>query len=265
MSCRRSCGAGNPAGEDSRGDGALGGRGRSAGRRERAWPNAAGAAQAADWRAPDSKQMNVTDPESRRMKTARGGFEQGYNAQVAIDAARQLIVAADLTATAADAGQLVPLEAQAETTTGVRATTVLADCGDKSEANFAALERRGSPRAYPSGRARSRGGPRSSAGDPARSGWGRSCGPRKAASGSRVPRGQPAADGDADGCAGSAMNPRPPTRRASRPSRSGYARSSACRAVPIPFPAAAPRVSVGCTDPEGLLASRPRANRGADS
>ena len=91
----------------------------------------------------DTKQMNFTDPESRLMKTASGSFEQCYNAQVAIDATRQIIVAADVTATAADVGQLVPLEAQAETNTGVRTTTVLADCGYKSEANFATLEQRG--------------------------------------------------------------------------------------------------------------------------
>ena len=37
---------------------------------------------------PASKQMNFTDPESRLMKTASGGFEQCYNAQLAIDAER---------------------------------------------------------------------------------------------------------------------------------------------------------------------------------
>ena len=92
---------------------------------------------------PESKQMNFTDPESRLMKTASGGFAQGYNAQLAIDAERQIIVAADVTANAADSGQLVPLEQQAETNTGVRATAVLADAGYKSEANFALLEERG--------------------------------------------------------------------------------------------------------------------------
>jgi len=92
---------------------------------------------------PDTKQMNFTDPESRLMKTASGGFEQGYNAQLAIDAERQIIVAADVTENAADNGQLVPLEQQAETNTGVRAGAVLADSGYKSEANFAILEQRG--------------------------------------------------------------------------------------------------------------------------
>jgi transposase len=92
---------------------------------------------------PDRKQMNFTDPESRLMKTASGGFDQCYNAHVAVDAARQIIVAADVTDNAADAGQLVPVEEQAETNTGQRASILLADAGYKSEANFAALEQRG--------------------------------------------------------------------------------------------------------------------------
>jgi len=91
---------------------------------------------------PASKQMNFTDPESRLMKTASGGFEQCYNAQLAIDAERQIIVAADVTESAADNGQLVPLEEQAEVNTGVRTATLLADAGYRAEANFAALEQR---------------------------------------------------------------------------------------------------------------------------
>src|SRR6266446_6558982 len=91
---------------------------------------------------PDTKQMNFTDPESRLMKTASGGFEQGYNAQLAIDAERQIIVAADVTANAADSRQLVPLEEQAEVNTGVRTAALLADSGYRAEANFAALEQR---------------------------------------------------------------------------------------------------------------------------
>jgi transposase len=92
---------------------------------------------------PDDQQMNFTDPESRVMKTARGDFEQCYNAQVVVDAAQQIIVAADVTTNAADVGQLMPLTAQAEANVGDRATTMLADAGYKSEANLAALEARG--------------------------------------------------------------------------------------------------------------------------
>lgn len=77
------------------------------------------------------------------MKTARGDFEQCYNAQVAVDAAQQIIVAVDVTTNAADVGQLVPLADQAEATTGQRPATVLADAGYKSEANFLVLEQHG--------------------------------------------------------------------------------------------------------------------------
>jgi transposase len=92
---------------------------------------------------PDAAQRNFTDPESRLMKTARGNFEQCYNAQVVVDAAQQIIVAAAVTTNAADVGQLVPLTAQAEANVGARAATMLADAGYKSEANFAALEAQG--------------------------------------------------------------------------------------------------------------------------
>jgi hypothetical protein len=92
---------------------------------------------------PDDAQMNFTDPESRLMKTAGGSFEQCYNGQVVVDAAQQIIVAADVTTNAADVGQLAPLTAQAEANAGAPAARMLADAGYKSEANFAALEARG--------------------------------------------------------------------------------------------------------------------------
>jgi len=91
----------------------------------------------------DDKQRNFTDPESRVMKAAGGHFEQCYNAQVAVDATQQIIVAAAVTTNAADVGQLVPLTEQAAATTGQHAATVLADAGYKAEENFAAMEARG--------------------------------------------------------------------------------------------------------------------------
>ena len=45
-----------------------------------------------------TEQRNFTDPESRIMKdTTTKGFIQGYNAQVAVDAKAQVIVAAEVT------------------------------------------------------------------------------------------------------------------------------------------------------------------------
>lgn len=53
---------------------------------------------------PDKAQRNFSDPESRIMKSSEGSFVQAYTAQAAVDAQSQIIVAADLTNQAADAG-----------------------------------------------------------------------------------------------------------------------------------------------------------------
>lgn len=86
-------------------------------------------------------QRNFTDPESRIMK-AKDGFIQGYNAQAAVDAAHQVIVAQDLTANAADNGQLVPLVDAIRANTGRKPREISADVGYCSEANLEALKQR---------------------------------------------------------------------------------------------------------------------------
>jgi len=91
---------------------------------------------------PDTAQSNFTDPESRIMKTATGGYEQCFNAQVAVDAKEQIIVAAGVTPSASDAKELLPMQEQARANTGQKPKRVLADAGYKSEANLAALEQR---------------------------------------------------------------------------------------------------------------------------
>src|SRR5260370_4119975 len=53
-------------------------------------------------------QRNFTDPESRIMKS-KDGFVQAYNAQAAVDASAQIIVAHELTQCGNDQGQRVPL------------------------------------------------------------------------------------------------------------------------------------------------------------
>lgn len=91
----------------------------------------------------DTAQSNFTDPESRIMKTSTGAFEQCFNAQIAVDSAEQIIVAADVTACAADSGELLKMEAAAATNLGQHSKELLADAGYKSEANFVELEARG--------------------------------------------------------------------------------------------------------------------------
>ena len=54
-------------------------------------------------------QRNFTDPESRIMKTA-DGFQQCYNAQVAVTVGSQLIVAGDVVQAPNDKQQLDPID-----------------------------------------------------------------------------------------------------------------------------------------------------------
>ena len=70
---------------------------------------------------PDEKaQDNFTDPESRIMKTSSEGFQQCYNAQVAVEGEKQLILATEVSSNASDQGRLVPLVDQVEATHGER-------------------------------------------------------------------------------------------------------------------------------------------------
>jgi len=89
----------------------------------------------------EKAQRNFTDPESRIMKTAEG-FVQGYNAQAAVDAASQIIVAQQVTNASNDQQQLAPLVAQIKANTGRQAREVSADAGYCSEANLRELRRR---------------------------------------------------------------------------------------------------------------------------
>jgi transposase len=92
--------------------------------------------------APAAKaQRNFTDPQSRIMKTT-DGFIQGYNAQIAVDADSQVIVAHDVVAAGNDVGQLLPLVDAITATAGASPSEVSADTGYCSEENLAGLEQR---------------------------------------------------------------------------------------------------------------------------
>ena len=91
----------------------------------------------------ESAQDNFTDPQSRIMKTSAEGFQQCYNAQLAVEGSNQLIVAAEVSSNASDQGHLVALLDDVETTRGERSATVLADAGYCNEADLGRLEERG--------------------------------------------------------------------------------------------------------------------------
>lgn len=93
------------------------------------------------------RQINTTDPDSRRIVRTGRAATQGYNAQ-AVATAGQIIVAADLTQQANDSGQLEPMIAAALAElqrAGIEQTpeTVLADGGYWNTAQITALGRQG--------------------------------------------------------------------------------------------------------------------------
>jgi transposase len=103
---------------------------------------------------PDPKaQRNFTDPESRIMKS-KDGFVQAYNAQAAVDAGTQIIVAHDLTQNGSDQGQLVSMTDTIEANLGRKPAQLSADAGYCSEANLQALADRNIDGYVASGRAK---------------------------------------------------------------------------------------------------------------
>jgi len=88
-------------------------------------------------------QDNFTDPDSRIMPTASGGFEQCYNAQAAVDEGSQLIVAAQLINSPSEYAILLPMVDELECNTGLSPQMILADTNYASEAGFKGLEDRG--------------------------------------------------------------------------------------------------------------------------
>lgn len=104
-------------------------------------PRKGGSRYAREFGVPKPKaQENFTDPESRIMKRAGGGFDYCYNAHAAIDATAHIIVAAELTNNGGDSTRLPPLLKAVCDTAGAVPRQVVADAGFRCEAVFEALK-----------------------------------------------------------------------------------------------------------------------------
>lgn len=91
---------------------------------------------------PDRAQRYFTDGDSRIMPS-QGGFIAGYNGQIAVDAANQIITAQRLVTNPADFGGLVPLMDQTHANLGRMPREVSGDTGFAREDNIAAMQTRG--------------------------------------------------------------------------------------------------------------------------
>jgi transposase len=99
-------------------------------------------ARAAGKSTPSPKdQCNFTDPESQIMRKSGKEYVQAYNAQAAVDAEAQVIVAQGVSNSATDVQQLEPMVKQIKANTARQAREFSADAGYCSEGNLAVLAR----------------------------------------------------------------------------------------------------------------------------
>jgi transposase len=84
-------------------------------------------------------QENFTDPDSRIMPTGGKSFEQSYNAQIAVDAAKQIIVGNLISQATKDQGLLAPVLTATFEATQELPKRLLADAGYLDESNLALL------------------------------------------------------------------------------------------------------------------------------
>jgi transposase len=113
--------------------------------------------RAPDGGPPPRAQRNFTDPDSRIQKT-RDGMIQGYNAQIAVDGAHQIIVAQHVQTNSADRGALAPLVKAIRHNLKANPGELSADAGYCDEANLAFLAKRRIAAYLAPGRARHGGG-----------------------------------------------------------------------------------------------------------
>lgn len=84
-------------------------------------------------------QSSFTDPDSRIMPRAGGGFDYRYNAQTAVDETAHIIIPAEVVNTSAHVQQLPMVLGAVQTHAGSQPAQLLADAGYRSEAVMAKL------------------------------------------------------------------------------------------------------------------------------
>ena len=96
--------------------------------------------------APEAKtQYNFTDPDSRIVQESgnKGGYVQGYNCQIAVEAKSQVIVMAAVTQENPDQQHMLPMVEELERELGELPAKLLLDAGYFSEAQIRAVEAKG--------------------------------------------------------------------------------------------------------------------------
>ena len=88
----------------------------------------------------DKDQVNLTDEESRIMKTSGGGFEQCYNAQASVEHDSRLIIHQHVTQHTNDKLEIAPTLQWFSKYPGFKPSLIIADTGYFSETNIKLCE-----------------------------------------------------------------------------------------------------------------------------
>lgn len=94
-------------------------------------------------RASGERQVSLTDPDARAMKSGGGGAVVGYNVQISVDAAHRLIVGFEVTNDGNDRNQLARQAKAAKDLLKVERLEVVADAGYAHAAQYAECETAG--------------------------------------------------------------------------------------------------------------------------
>jgi hypothetical protein len=87
------------------------------------------------------KRVNITEPETRLMRTPDGGLDICYNAQLAVDSEHQIIVANDVVSEEYDHEQFIPMYEAIKNNTGQEPEESSADAGFQSGKVYLYLEK----------------------------------------------------------------------------------------------------------------------------
>jgi transposase len=89
------------------------------------------------------KQVALSDPDSRLMRKADGGYGMSHNVQVAVDTEHKLIVSTEVTSEGNDRNQLRPMVEAVKAALGTQPVSVLVDSGYSNGEHAAALAGQG--------------------------------------------------------------------------------------------------------------------------
>jgi len=89
----------------------------------------------------EEARVSYSDPEARIMKGSSSGYQSSYNVQLTTDAKNKVILAADVSNCASDAGELNPGLKQAKNNVGRDPKQVVIDAGYTTYANVLEMER----------------------------------------------------------------------------------------------------------------------------